>query len=500
LSPTTGRTQRDGVDLVWWEWPGGEPPALLLHGIANYGRYWDLFAREIAGRLRLIAPDARGHGDSGKPVSGYEPEEFVADALAVLDAARVDRAVVVAHSMGGAHAMLLAARHPERVRSLVLVDVGPENMREGSERARRLTQERPASFAGREEALAYLRRTSPGYGDEVYGNRLDHAFRDDDGRLAWRSSPAALALIRAARSGADERWQALREITCPLVVVRGTRSKVLSAETAEKMKTLRPDIQLALLDAGHNVALDRPRELAEIVVRASSRPWSHSPCPARHAWCIWHRPVTSAAHAIRRIPRKRSTERAAAGALVAYGAVGLLIVAALGASVAPALSTLDALAGSSADVEKTLATTRDAFDTFGASLVDGRRSAQQAAVTARSSAATARQLADAMAVSIFGAQPLLGLSSGFRQQATDITGLASDLDALAAALSRDERDVRAIRDQVAVLHDRTVLIASSQAASLPLAQVLYLALLWVAAQSAAAVWIGVLLWRRTIPL
>ena len=266
MSPAERRTRRDGVELVWWEWPGGEPPALLMHGIANYGRYWDLFAREIGGRRRLIAPDARGHGDSGKPPSGYEPEEFVADALAVLDAAGVDRPVVVAHSMGGAHAMLLAAQHPDRVRALVLVDVGPENMREGSERARRLTQERPASFADRGEALAYLRRTSPGYTDEVYANRLDHAFREESGRLAWRSSPDALAQIRAARSGAAARWQALRDMTCPLVVVRGTRSKVLSAETAQRMTALRPGIRLIELDAGHNVPLDRPRELAEIAV------------------------------------------------------------------------------------------------------------------------------------------------------------------------------------------------------------------------------------------
>ena len=56
--------------LVCWEWPGGEPPALLLHGIGNYGRVWDFVAAEVAGRLRLVAPDARGHGDSVAPENG----------------------------------------------------------------------------------------------------------------------------------------------------------------------------------------------------------------------------------------------------------------------------------------------------------------------------------------------------------------------------------------------------------------------------------------------
>ena len=65
--------------LACWEWPGGAPPALLLHGIGNYGRVWDLVADSVAGRLRLVAPDARGHGMSVTPAEGFAPEEFVAD-------------------------------------------------------------------------------------------------------------------------------------------------------------------------------------------------------------------------------------------------------------------------------------------------------------------------------------------------------------------------------------------------------------------------------------
>jgi hypothetical protein len=196
------------------------------------------------------------------------------------------------------------------------------------------------------------------------------------------------------------------------------------------------------------------------------------------------------------VPRRRVV----AGALIAYGALGLLVVAALAASVGPALSTMDALSRSSADVERTLATTRDAFDTFASSLVEARRSSQQAAVTARGASATAKQLGDAMAISIFGAQPLLSLATNFRKQATDIESLAIDLDALGTVLGRDERDVRAIRDQLAALHDRTVLIASSSAASAPIGPVLYLLILWLGAQAAAALAAGVLLWRGRLSL
>ncbi len=279
---TERRTQRAGVDLVFHEWPGGAPPVLLLHGIGNYGRYWDLFAREVDGAFRLIAPDARGHGSSGRPDDGYAPADFVADALAVLGARGIDRAVVVGHSMGGSHAMHLAADHPDRVLAVVLVDVGVEPMHEGSDRARRLTLTRPESFADRAEAEDHLRGTSPGYSDEVYANRLDHLFRTENGRLVWRSSSPALARIMSQRSEVEERWAVLRRIRCPLAIVRGTRSNVLSPAVAERMTRERASAQpgvrtdLALLEAGHNVPLERPRELAEIV-KSLARPFGTTP-------------------------------------------------------------------------------------------------------------------------------------------------------------------------------------------------------------------------------
>ncbi|MGH2499127.1 MAG: alpha/beta fold hydrolase [Candidatus Limnocylindria bacterium] len=260
---------RDDALLRAWEWPGGDPPALLLHGIGNYGRYWDFVATEVAGTLRLVAPDARGHGDSAKPAADegtYSAERFVDDAVAILDALRIGRALLVGHSMGGGHAIGLAARHPERVRGLVIVDVGPELLPEGAERARRLSLGRPEELADGAAALAYLRETSPGYTDAVYRNRLDWCFRVEGGRLRWRSSRDALAAILAETRRVGAMWEELARIACPVLVVRGTRSPVLAAETARRMTEEIPRARLLELDAAHNVPLDRPRELAAAIV------------------------------------------------------------------------------------------------------------------------------------------------------------------------------------------------------------------------------------------
>lgn len=255
-----------GGPLAVWEWPGGEPPALLLHGIGNYGRVWDFVAEAVDGRLRLVAPDARAHGDSAAPETGYAPEDFVADAIAVMDDRDLDRPVVVGHSMGGAHAMVLAALHPERVRALVLVDVGPEIGREGGDRARRLSAGRPDRFADDAAALAYLRETSPGYSDAVYANRIAHAFARDAGGLTWRSTKDALLKILSGPDRRADAWRALGSFTMPVLIVRGTRSETLRAETYARMLETIPNATGLELDAGHNVQLDRPRELADAIV------------------------------------------------------------------------------------------------------------------------------------------------------------------------------------------------------------------------------------------
>jgi pimeloyl-ACP methyl ester carboxylesterase len=267
--PTRHAVTRDGTELVYWVWPGSGPPVLLLHGIGNYGRYWDLFAGAVDGRLQLVAPDARGHGESGRPADGYAPADFASDALAVLDSLGIGSAVVVGHSMGGLHSIGLAARHPQRIRALVIVDASLEPLAQGAERAQRLLTGRPPRFRDRAEARAYLERTSPGYAKAVYENRLAFAFRDEGGSLVWRSDRAALQRIMSGRVPREDRWQALSLIECPTLVVRGTRSNVLSEDAARGMVGALRSGSLLELDAGHNVPLDRPRELADAVVRAA---------------------------------------------------------------------------------------------------------------------------------------------------------------------------------------------------------------------------------------
>lgn len=105
-------------------WGAVGPAVLALHGITANHRCWEPTVRQLDG-VRLIAPDLRGRGRSAELPGPFGMARHADDAVAVLDALGIDRAVVAGHSMGGFVALVLAYSRPDRVGRLVLVDGGP---------------------------------------------------------------------------------------------------------------------------------------------------------------------------------------------------------------------------------------------------------------------------------------------------------------------------------------------------------------------------------------
>ena len=136
------------------------PPVLLLHGLGATRRAWDRIAPDLR-PLPVLALDARGHGASA-PGRAYRLEACADDAATALDAVGLSRVLVVGHSWGGAIALTLAARHPERVLGVVALDGGFTPRRSASEqaslRARLLA---PDASAAQREALDALLDLDP---------------------------------------------------------------------------------------------------------------------------------------------------------------------------------------------------------------------------------------------------------------------------------------------------------------------------------------------------
>lgn len=110
------------IQLSYLEWQQGEEPLLLLHGLGDHALVWSSLGDYLAADYHVVAPDMRGHGDSSKPDKDYSFDSVIADLEALMDKLGWSSTHVVGHSWSGKLACIWANKHPERLKSMILVD------------------------------------------------------------------------------------------------------------------------------------------------------------------------------------------------------------------------------------------------------------------------------------------------------------------------------------------------------------------------------------------
>jgi acyl-CoA synthetase (AMP-forming)/AMP-acid ligase II/thioesterase domain-containing protein len=205
--------ERDGVRLHFVRSGPRGTPIVLIHGLtANAQFFAGLTRAGLDQRHDVIRVDLRGRGLSDKPDGPYSMEAHAADVLAIMDAAGVDDAVIAGHSFGALVALWLAARHPSRVRRMVLMDISgptihnPEVVRLIQPSLDRLDRESPSL-----EAFLKEMRGLPHLGG-AWCDELAHYFRSDvevrqDGVVKPRSPRRAIE--QCLILGRHEDWAAL---------------------------------------------------------------------------------------------------------------------------------------------------------------------------------------------------------------------------------------------------------------------------------------------------
>ncbi len=253
-----------GLRLVCQDWgPPEAPPVLALHGFGVSGHMFDEFGQRAGGRIRLIALDQRGHGDSDWAGDGdYTREAFAADVEAVRAALGLERFVLMGHSMGGLNAVEYASRHPDRVAAVVLVDVGPEAAKEGVENIMRFT--RGPDELEFDEFVRNAMRFNTRRSEENIRERMRHRLRPlENGKWTWkfdkRFREGDGAVRTGGATGGDELWRRFRELAPPVLLVRGAESDILSDEVARRAVAEMRRARLAVVPgAGHSVPGDNP--------------------------------------------------------------------------------------------------------------------------------------------------------------------------------------------------------------------------------------------------
>lgn len=267
-----------GLELHWLEWSREGVPLLLLHGFGNEAHLWDDFAPAVAPYYRVLAWDARGHGDSGwDPERRYDPETLADDLECATRELGIERFVLVGFSMGGRVATVFAGRHPQRLAGLVLVDIGPEVDPRGTLRIRlEVEEQRSPAFRSVEQYAELLSRNYPAGQRAALLRMARHGLRSrPDGLFELKMDPAlreGMALRdaetdEAARERAfvQQQWEALTRVPCPTLVVRGAASDILSPEVADRMvdEVLQAGRLAVVAKAAHSVMTDNPEGFAQ---------------------------------------------------------------------------------------------------------------------------------------------------------------------------------------------------------------------------------------------
>lgn len=257
--------------VVWGE-PGGAE-LVLLHGGMQSAHTWDAVALAL-GRP-AVAVDLAGHGRSDPADWLFDPHAHVDDLAVAIETFAPPVRLVAGMSLGGLSAVCLGARRPHLVPELVLVDITPGVVpgRRRNPAMDRLM--RVGSFATFAEALDRVAAANPTRPRQALRLGLAHNLRRrEDGRWEWRAADRA---AWRGRTGGEPPyvavWEDLGRLACPLTLVRGGRSEVVTdADLAELRRRQSAARVVAVEGAGHSVQGSRPAALAELLAELLDRP------------------------------------------------------------------------------------------------------------------------------------------------------------------------------------------------------------------------------------
>lgn len=256
------RLSAGDADLFVRDTGTGHPAVVFLHGLGGHAGEWWPVASLLRDSHRVVAFDQRGQGRSTNEPTDLGRDAFVQDAVTVIEHVDAGPVVLVGQSMGAHTALLTAARRPDLVSSLVLVEGGLGG--EGAEASHEVVDwfhGWPVPFDDPDAAAAWF---------EGQGYRPDAA-------RAWaaglRSTPAGLVprfrpevlleqLLAVHLEARQREWKA---VACPALLVKGGHGFIPMGEF-DRMLATNPGTRFVEVDdAGHDVHLDAPGRVAELV-------------------------------------------------------------------------------------------------------------------------------------------------------------------------------------------------------------------------------------------
>lgn len=240
------------------------PPLVLAHGATDNGGCWGRVAMALADRYDIIAPDARGHGQTSAPTGDYGRTAMADDLAAFIAALGLDRPLVGGHSMGAATVLTMIATHPNIARAAILEDPG---FRLGEGTAGQMTLMRSRM---RDE---HARRQTMTRADVISEGKSANPTWHDDEFEAWADAKLQVSphFLSPHNVPINADWQdLLTHVICPVLLVTADTPPLangaVTAEAAAIAKDHCPTLVVAHIPgAGHNIRREQFDAFLEVL-------------------------------------------------------------------------------------------------------------------------------------------------------------------------------------------------------------------------------------------
>lgn len=252
-----------GVDLHFRTFGSG-PPLILLHGLFGSGDNWLTLARQWSTHYTIYLPDLRNHGRSAWTKT-HDYRSMAEDVWRLMDLCGLPTAHLLGHSMGGKVAMTMALRAPERVSTLLVVDIAPRiyQLHEHQQLLTTLAAVDLTAFENRTQLDAYLAPKITRTDTRQF--ILKNIYRSDEGLFAWRMNVQGL-LANLHSVGDDSPFVEGRSVQLPALFIAGGASTYIRDSDEAIIRALFPRAQVVRIPgAGHWVHSEAPDALSDQV-------------------------------------------------------------------------------------------------------------------------------------------------------------------------------------------------------------------------------------------
>jgi pimeloyl-ACP methyl ester carboxylesterase len=248
----------NGIRIHYWRTGGNKPPLVMAHGSSDDGLCWTNLAKEFQDSYDIIMLDARGHGLSDPPTPADPPDVQVEDLAGAIKELKLERPILMGHSMGSAMVALFAAKYPDVPRAVILEDPGLVRPASPAAAAPPSLEQRRAALLARnntseEELVAGCMKSSPKWG------RSECEFWAPSKR---RHHPATAAIGSAGRPPMSE---VFARITAPTLILKADAQGDLRKQNEEVASRLRNGKIVHIEGAGHNVRRENKAQTVEVL-------------------------------------------------------------------------------------------------------------------------------------------------------------------------------------------------------------------------------------------